>query len=259
MADLVAEDALLDLFGNGLLDPRLTPADLFQGDGDRNARRFALYRGNLTANWERSLANAHPVLQQMVGDEFFTGLARDYGRQVGSASGDLNEFGGALADFLTNFPPIAPYPYLPDLARLEWALHRAYYAAEEDPLSAEVLAHLGAAALEDDRIRLRSGHSLFEAPWAVDALWHAHQTDPIGPLPADLAAPCRVLVARSTWRVTIRSLGVAEWAALASLAGAQPLAAALEAGFDADPEFDPGAALQAWLGAGLLSLTDSRT
>ncbi|MBL8446645.1 MAG: putative DNA-binding domain-containing protein [Zoogloeaceae bacterium] len=258
MAECVGEEALLDLFGEGLLNPRLTPADLFTGDLDRNARRFALYRGNLTANWERSLVNAYPVLQQMVGDEFFAGLARDYGRQVGSASGDLNEFGGALADFLTDFPPIAPYPYLPDLARLEWAVHRAYYAAEETPLSAEDLALLGADALEDDRIGLRSGYALFAAPWAVDALWQAHQTNPLGPLPNEMSAPCHVLISRPSWRVTIRSVLAAEWAALASLSAGQPLAAALEAGFDADSHFDPGATVQAWLGAGLLSHSDPR-
>jgi hypothetical protein len=248
-----ADDALLRAFAAGLVDPAATPTELFRGPAEGNAARFALYRGNLTANWERSLGNAYPVLRQLVGEEFFLALARNYGRRVPSASGDLNALGAGLPDFLADFESTRPYPYFPDLARLEWAVHRAHYAADAPPLAAAELAALGPEGLETLACRLRPGHLLLASPWAIAPIWLAHQEPPAAPLPAEPARPCQALVYRPQWRVRVREVTPGEAAALAVLATGAPLAAALEAGLDADPDFDPGAALPAWLAQGLLT------
>ena len=65
-----------------------------------------------------------------MGDEFFDGLAHTYGKSYPSDNGDLNLFGAHFAQFLQDFEHVADYPYFPDMARLEWALHRAHYAAD---------------------------------------------------------------------------------------------------------------------------------
>jgi hypothetical protein len=241
-------DTLLLAFARGLLDPDVVPAEIFRGEAARNAARFGLYRGNLTANWDRALANAYPVLRRLVGDEFFRALARDYGRQIGSTSGDLNELGAGLAEFLAHFEPTQDYPYFPDLARLEWSAHRAYYAADTAALAP---AELTAEALESTPFRLRPGHALLVSDWAVVEIWLAHQ-DPPGPFPTELVQPCHALVYRPDWRVQVREISTGEAAALAAVQAGAPLAAALEAGLDADPDFNPGAALQAWLEQRLL-------
>lgn len=253
MAEPASTDEALARFGAGLLQPGAEPLDLFQGSTERAGPRFSLYRGNLSANWERSLGNAYPVLRQLVGDEFFLGLAKEYGRRFGATSGNLNAFGGQLAEFLADFPPAAAYPYFPDVARLEWAVHCAFYGADSIPLSA---ADLGAEAIEHTPVRLRPGHALLASEWAVADIWQAHQSPPAGPLPQDLASPCRALVYRPAWRVQVRRLGPGEWAALGLLAEGTTLAGALEAGLDGDTNFDPGAALQAWLAEGLLTAID---
>lgn len=256
MAEPAATDQALARFGAGLLQPGAEPLELFQGSPERAGPRFALYRGNLSANWERSLGNAYPVLRQLVGEEFFLGLAREYGRRHGAASGNLNAFGDRFAEFLAGFPPAAAYPYFPDVARLEWAVHTAFYSADSAALSAADLACLGADTLEQAPVRLRPGHALLASAWAIADLWHAHQSPPAGPLPQDLASPCLALVYRPAWRVQVRQAGPGEGAALGLLAGGATLAGALEAGLDADPDFDPGAALQAWLAQGLLTAID---
>jgi putative DNA-binding protein len=250
-----APDALLLRFAAGLLEPGLDPTELFRGEPALAAARFALYRGNLTACWEKALGNAYPVLKQLVGEDFFRALAREYGRQRPSASGDLNQFGAGLADFLEDFEPTRPYPSFPDLARLEWLVHRAYYAADAPPLAP---AELSPQALEGAAIRLRPGHALLASDWAVVALWQAHQQPP-ATFPGELNLPCRALVHRPDWRVQVREVGPGEWAALARLQAGAWLVAALEAGLDADPDFDPGAALQAWLAEQLLTHHEKET
>jgi hypothetical protein len=89
----------------------------------RHGERFGLYRGNLASTWTKALAAAYPVIAQLVGEEFFAALAREYGRAHPSDSGDLNRFGARFEPFLRCFEHVKDLPYLPDMARLEWQLH----------------------------------------------------------------------------------------------------------------------------------------
>src|SRR4249920_487482 len=80
-------------FAEALTDP-LRAQDIaaeIAGRDSRTLDRLALYRGNVHAAWEKALANAYPVVRALVGEEFFGGLARAYGRAHPSNSGDLNE------------------------------------------------------------------------------------------------------------------------------------------------------------------------
>ena len=70
--------------------------------------------------------------------------------RIRQSSGDLNELGAHLADFLPAFPPAQSLPYLPDVARLEWLAHQAHYAADHAPLDVTALA----GSREDDYARL---------------------------------------------------------------------------------------------------------
>ena len=235
-------------FAASLLAPGDYPAELFRGDPALCERRFALYRGNLTANWDRSLGNAYPVLKTLVGEEFFRALARAFGRAAPSVEGDLNRFGDGLADFLEDFAPVADYPYLPDVARLEWALHRAHYGVDDRALSLETLARLDSAALDGLALRLRKVCTLLRSPWAVLDIWQAHQ--PGGPaLPRDISRTSHCLVCRPNWRAEVLPLSPGEFATLQTVDNGASLGAALEAGATTDAGFDPSIALPRWLQA----------
>ena len=54
---------------------------------------------------------------------FFGEAARQYIVGHPSLSGDLNDYGGEFAQFLAAYPHAADLPYLPDVARLEWAIN----------------------------------------------------------------------------------------------------------------------------------------
>lgn len=238
-------------FAEALLTPGAVPDGLFAGSPDMAARRFSLYRGNLTANWERSLGNAYPVLQRLLGAEFFRGLAREYGRAVPLAAGDLNRFGDRLPEFLETFEPVAEYPYMPDVARLELALHRAHYATDSPVANAAALAALDAEALGALRFRLPAACTLLYSRWAVVGIWQAHQ--PRGQWPPDISANSRALTFRRSWRGEVLGLSPGEFAGLEAIGSGETLGAALETAQDAEAEFDPAVALPRWLAAGALA------
>ena len=112
------------------------------GDASLTERRLAIYRANVEAAANKALSAAYPVIRQVVGGARFDDLARAYQRHAPSRSGDLNELGSAFTDFIADNDGARSLPYLPDLARLEWAAHRAYGAADAEALDADALAQL---------------------------------------------------------------------------------------------------------------------
>src|SRR3990167_8260186 len=90
-----------------------------------------------------------PVIRRLVGEAFFTPLARLYAETDRPRTPVLAEWGAGFAGFLEGFPPLAAYPYLADVARIEFARGRAFHAADAPPVAPEILA-----VADPERIRL---------------------------------------------------------------------------------------------------------
>ena len=254
-ADDLAE--LQEDFGAALADGRHVTrlAPRLKGD----PARLGIYRGNLASAWRRALANAYPMLRKQLGDAAFDALARAYGRAHPAQDPDLNRFGAGLAGFLDDVPGDAARPWLPDLARLEWAVHEAWYApdapapAEGGPLA--VMASLGPEEFGASRAVLHPSLRLHASRWAVAAMWLAGDAG----APHKLEQQGYALVLRPRWEVSVRELGAAEHAALARLAKGESFGAAFDAAFDVledagDPDDAPIAAwLDGWLKNGVVT------
>ena len=231
-----------------------TVAPLPSFAGEAVPQRFSLYRGNLSATWRRTLGHAYPVVLALVGEDFFGGLARAYGGRYPSDSADLNQFGDRFADFLAAFPPVDELPYLPDMARLEWAVHLAHYAADAPGLAPEALAALHPDQLEARRFSLHPACVLLASDWQVAALWRAHQDgEGQGMFPHDLRAASCALVCRPRWKAQVLVVDAAAHAALLALRRGQTFGAALDAAFGLDPAFDLAAHLRQWLAHAVLT------
>ncbi|NVM76601.1 hypothetical protein FHW83_002396 [Duganella sp. SG902] len=240
------------LFVGALFDARLAPRLQALCKAEHAAHRLALYRGNLSETWRKTLGAAYPVVLALVGDEFFAALARAYGRAHPSDNPDLNRFGAHFSAFLREFPHVADYPYLPDMAALEWLLHRAHYAPAAQALSAQQLAAIAPGQIESASFRLHPAAQLFSSDWAVVPLWQAHQPVSGIAFPEAMAAPCRAVVTRPAWQTGVQPLSAASHAALLALSQGETFGAALDAAFEMDDNFDVAANLQHWLTHGLL-------
>jgi len=238
-------------FSAALFD-RGTEAGLLPRLRHASAARLGIYRGNLTVTWDKVLSAAFPVLRQLVGEEFFSALSRAFGMAHPSDNPDLNRFGEGFAAFLARFEHVANLPYLPDMARLEWIVHRAHYAAEAPAHGAPSLAAYTPEQFEAARFALHPAASLFASPWAVVPLWQAHQ-DGVQAFPQQLDAPSRAVIARPHWKTELHALAAAEYAALAALANGEAMGAALDAAFALDEGMDVAAYLQHWIDLGLLA------
>jgi len=243
-------------FAGALLDPGQAAQVLSQFKGGDNEHRFALYRGNLSATWDKTLSAAYPVVRMLVGEEFFSALSKAYGLAHPSTSGDLNRFGADFDTFLRHFPHVAEYPYLPDMAALEWALHRAHYAPAARGITAQRLGALSPEHMETARMTLHPACRLVSSEWATIPLWQAHQPDSGIGFPEHMAAPSHGVVARPGWKTRVVALSGAGHAALRALGEGRDFGAALDAAFDIDEAFDVAGNLQLWLAHALIVKID---
>jgi uncharacterized protein (UPF0276 family) len=254
-ADHDALASLQQAFGAALADPARLAALAPELKGDPG--RLGIYRGNLTSAWRRALASSYPVLRRLLGGERFDSLARAYGHAHPAQDPDLNRFGAGLADFIEGEAPA----WLPDLARLEWAVHAAWYAPDasvDTPPDADpraVLASLSPQQFEASRAILHPSLRLHASSWSMAAFWLGQQDQDEGAAaPAEPAPePGYALILRARWQAAVREIGTAEYAALARLANGESFGAAFDAAFDLDEEAPIAAWLDGWLKNGVLA------
>ncbi len=240
-------DALLNV------DQAAQVLSLFAAPASPLGARLAFYRGNQTSIWISALVSAYPVLLELVGAEFFEQMARAYGQAFPSQLGDLNQFGADLAAFLADAPVNKDYPYFVDVAKLEWCVHRAYYAEDAEVLTLPSLIASAAEKLNDARLIWHPTAQLFESPSASVSVWLSHQDENRENAQFDLSKRNYGLITRHLWQVSVLALSEADFCALQALTQGKNLGAALELALDSDANFDVAGALNIWFSAGAFS------
>lgn len=210
------------------------------GDAGRVEQGLAIYRANVAAAATKALVAAYPVIRQVVGETFFDGMARAYERVVPSTSGDLYDYGAGFAGFVAEFPHAQSLPYLPDLARLEWAVHRAYGAADAPAWDAQALARVAPAQQPALRFDWAAGTATIDSPYPIARVWQIHQAGFDGEFRVDWSVRECALVAREGLRVVVSPLDAGDAAFIASSLGGAALGVSAQLALAADPGFDLG-------------------
>lgn len=158
-------------FARAVLDSSAAvPMPLARKGGGTPSRRFDVYRNNVYASLIDVLAGRFPMGQRLVGEEFFRAMARVYVEREPPRSPVLLRYGAGFADFVADFPPAAPVPYLADVARLEWAWHAAYHAPDATPLTLAELADAAHGA-EHTPLTLHPSLHVVRSAYPVVTIW----------------------------------------------------------------------------------------
>jgi hypothetical protein len=213
-----------------------------QGDGLDPAARVGIYRNHAFATLGDALRGTFPVVCRLVDKRFFAYAAHEYLREHPPHSRCLVEYGTDFADFLADFRPCKNLPYLPDVARFEWALNIAATVREATPLQAETLAAIPAGEAVYVALRLQPSLSYFASPWPIDAIWQANKEDEVPPI--DITSGGTSLeIRRAGEAVSWRRLDPGTFEFRTALADGLVLAAAMAAATLRDPAFDLTAAV----------------
>ena len=112
-----------------------------------------------------------------MGEDFFAAAAQRFIVASPPRAADLNQYGEGFADFLASFEAAASVPYLPDVARLEWAVNRALHAPPAPPLTPEALRAVPAEQQADLRFVAHPTLSLLSLDYPARAIWEAVLTE----------------------------------------------------------------------------------
>jgi hypothetical protein len=218
------------------------------------AERIDIYRNNLREGFIKALAIGFPVIEKLVGEEYFRQLALDFLSAHPSRAGNLHHIGAPFPAFLRTRFAETEYAYLADVAALEWACEEALIAPDAAAISAENLREIDPAHYEDLRFDLHPACALVQSPYPIVHIWRANQPDAASDDPINLAeGGDNVLVARvARGGIELHQLPAAEFAVLQAFASGRTLGEALEAAQGADPAFDLGAALRRFLSLNIL-------
>ena len=105
-----------------------------EADGLAPEARLEIYRHHVLTTLTSALEATFPVVCRLVDRRFFAYAADRYLRAHPPTGPCLFEYGDSFPDFLAAFPPCRDLAYLPDVARLEWAMNAALHAADVDAI-----------------------------------------------------------------------------------------------------------------------------
>jgi hypothetical protein len=191
--------------------------------------RIHIYRSSVLGIQTDALAAVYPVIQRLVGEKFFKTLGRDYLSKHPSPSGDLHDLGAEMPEFLSTLPAVSELPYLKDVARLEWAWHRVFHAADDTNLDLQSLADISADNQESIVFSLRKGARLLESDYPIHRIWEVNQEDYSKDRTVNLdEGDIKLIVWRQNFELRIDPLHAAESQLLHAIKKGLPLEALIK-------------------------------
>ena len=238
-------------FADALLNAdRPIPHGVIAHNAASCARRFGVYRNNVISGLVKALRSRFPVVEKIVGDEFFVAMARVFVTAQPPHSPLLAAYGDDFPAFVATFEPARELSYLADVARLEAARTRAYHAADAAPVAADRFAALDSEVAGDLRINMHPSAEIVRSPFPIVTIWAMNSGEQkLAPIENWYAEDA--LVARPYLDVQVRTLPPGGAAFLLALAAGWPFGEAAQAALADDPDFDLTCNLAGLIGSGL--------
>ncbi len=236
-------------FRDGVLGGDATRlAPLIAGGRLAPLQRFAVHANHYRLALGEALAATFPATRGLVGAQAFAFAARRFAIEHPPREPRLWAYGAGFSGFLSTLPEARELPWLPAVARLEWALNLAVHAPDAPALDPAALAALPRDAFASLRLVLHPSCGLVASRHPVLALWRAGRGEG-GDLPPAEGGDL-VLAFRDDGEAAIRRLTPCEFRWPAALRAGRSAARALRA---AGPGFDPAPLLAEMLASGALS------
>ena len=185
------------------------------------------------------LQAAYPAICRLVGESRFNHAAVEYIKFHPPQRPQLSSYGWRFAKFISGFAPAAALPYLPDLARLEWARNIAYFAADLEVFDPTTLEQARSGDPGQLVLALHPAASLIASPHPIQRIWQAatNAHDDVGEFDPASGAN-HVLVARAALQVESYALSPGDFTLVLALDSGATLQQAAHAAVAIEPKLD---------------------
>ncbi|WP_250656241.1 DNA-binding domain-containing protein [Alkalimarinus coralli] len=202
--------------------------------------RLAIYRGSVRGGLLQALSDIYPTLNKLLGDNPFEGLCRRYIEETPSQSANIAEYGHRLAEFVASFKPLSEYPYMADVARLEWAWHQVFNESDSIPLDLERLGLMSPEQQMALKFHPPKASRLIHSHWPIHKIWQnnqPHQSDEQSDQTIELIrSDFFLLIWRREYEMRVDLLEEPQWHFLSSLNQTANFSAAIEVFLEEYPD-----------------------
>ncbi len=213
------------------------PKGIVGPDGQPSQKRFSVYRNNVMVSLIDALAANFPVIQRLLGEEFFAGAARVFITERPPVIPMLFLYGEDFAEFLASFEPVAEYPYLADVARYEYAWLQSYHAKDAAILDGNELAAIAPELVGQTRFVIHPASCLLRSSWPAATIVERNRAAQ-DCSNIDLSVGEDMVITRPFLDVHTNVFAIGGYEFLATLRDGATLEQAANAAFAEDAEFD---------------------
>lgn len=201
--------------------------------------RIEAYRANISGAHLNALDHAFPVTREVLGERYWRQLLEQEIEAFSSTVADLHAYGEFVPELLhaaqQRRPELEDFPYLADLATLEWHVHRARFAQDDPAFDWKSFRALTADIQSQASLTPSRALTVFRSSYLVDVIWHAHQTTGAHAPEAGLPAAC-CIHRINRFDVTVTRLSAAQTNLLVAIGGETSLEALSQAEGLIEPE-----------------------
>ncbi|MBI3314023.1 MAG: putative DNA-binding domain-containing protein [Candidatus Omnitrophica bacterium] len=199
--------------------------------GDPGEDRLAVYAGGLIARTEESFEEVYEAIRFVIGPSRFHELVCAYSQKYPSTHYNLTFIGRHLSGFLKE--PAAKdllkgYPFLSDLAVLEWRVAMAFHAFDGEAANPQALKNLTPEDWEKIRFSFQPSVAVTSSAWPVLDIWQARKLSVKEVNIEMMNRPQAVLIYRQGVAVECERISPEQFALLEKLISGQSLAEAFE-------------------------------
>ena len=216
-------------------------------------RRLGVYYSNTINSLNDVLMAAFPVVLAIVGERFFRVMAREFVQVHPPKRPTLFRYGETLPSFLSTFSPGKTMPYLPDVARLEWARIEAYFAVDCVSIDSCKLASVAPEYLHALTLSLHPSVQLIRSTYPIFRIWDVNQDRHDTITNINLSQTECGLVFREGHSVIQRLLGRDSFQWLKQISIGRTFGQATESTVSEFPEFDLQDTLHLLLASGVFT------
>ncbi|MCG3204715.1 MAG: hypothetical protein KCHDKBKB_01431 [Elusimicrobia bacterium] len=133
--------------------------------------RLSIYGNAYFARIVDALEANYSSVKNIVGTRPFNDWARKYLICYPSTFKSIDDVGHKFSHFLSQTPLNKKFPFVAELAKVEWAAHQSFFADDTPPLNTSLLNKIPKQKWPQLKLRFDPSVKLLKLSWPVDDLW----------------------------------------------------------------------------------------
>lgn len=214
---------------------------------------MGIYQNSAIANITNSLSLSYPVIEKLVGKDFFQVMCKQYIVKHWPTSGNMDDYGEFFSSFLAEFEQVRHLSYLEDVAQLEWLFHQSSLANDNSFFDWACLANV--ASSEAITFILSPSVSIMCSTMPVDKIWLMNQMN--APenieLSLDDDSDTYIVLFRQGLKTEIMTVVASEFTFLQSIENGLNFETAIENAKDVDVDIAIDHSLKQYIELGIIS------